>query len=87
MTFYENFIMVVIVKFLIYSISTCSAAVYRLYSGVPCRWKQEVFLQIICSHLPDDMLLLQTLALNLTLCSFILIIQPQKAVRKYEGKT
>ena len=82
MTFYENFIMFVIVKVPIYRTSTCATAVYRLYSGLPCRWKHQVFLPIICKHLPDDMLLLQTLTSNLTLCTFILIIQPQMLVRK-----
>jgi len=87
MTFYENFVMFVIVKVLIYTTATCATAVYHLYSSLPCRWKHQVFHQIICNHLPDDMLLLQTLTLNLTLCTFILIIQPQMLVRKYEGKT
>jgi len=41
---------------------------------------------ILPDHLPDDMLLLQTLTLNLALCTFILIIQPQMSVRRYEGK-
>jgi hypothetical protein len=55
MTFYETFIVLVIVKVLISTTSTKRAtAVYHFYSGLSWRWKQEVFLHITSNHLPDS---------------------------------